>query len=395
MSGLTATGFVTRRLETILLATRGRLAARFGAAFATGGDSVSGGWLAAVLPEIALVWEGMAALYGAINPDQAVGDQLDAIARLYGLTRLGALSSTTTLTLTGTSGTVIPIGSRAGGGTIVVETTELVTIGGGGTITVGARAVVPGAAQVAAVNAIDTILTPVAGWSTISASAALTGGRDEEDDTTLRGRLAQSTSVVASVEGAIRTRLLALPGIGIEAALVTSNRTLTTDSNGTPPKAVRAIISPNLSADAAAELAIATALWRSVPAGIEVTGIGANARTYTIVDQQGISQTVGWEYPTVIPVEYTGDLVVDLTAGPLTSAEVQTLAYDALQAWTDALGVGVDVTPVDVACVLRGAIPGLKRVDSLEINGSPNQLTINFNERASYNVGTVFTVTSA
>jgi hypothetical protein len=102
---------------------------------------------------------------------------------------------------------------------------------------------------------------------------------------------------------------------------------------------------------------------------------------------------VGWEYPTVIPVEYTGVLVVDLTAGPLTSAEVQTLAYDALQAWTDALGVGVDVTPVDVACILRGAIPGLKRVDSLEINGSPNQLTINFNERASYNVDTAFTVT--
>lgn len=393
MSGLTATGFVAKRLETIILDVRGRLAASLGAAFASGGDTVAGQFLAALLPEVALVWEGMAAQYGALNPDQAVGDALDQIARLYGLTRLSALRSTTTLAITGTPGTVIPIGSRAGGGTIVVETTELVTIGGGGTATVGARAVVPGAAQVAAADAIDTILTPVAGWSTISSSSALTGGRDEEDDTTLRGRLAQSTSVVASVEGAIRTRLLALPGIGIEAALVTSNRSLVTDGNATPPKAVRCVISPDLSADSAAELAIATAIWRAIPAGIEATGIGANARTYTIVDQQGISQTVGWEYPTVIPVEYTGDLVVDLTTGPLTSAEVQQLAEDALQAWTDALGVGVDVTPVDVACVLRGAIPGLKRVDNLEINGSVNQLTINFNERASYNDLTAFTVT--
>ena len=91
MSGLTPTGFDIRRLETIILAIRARLEASLGANINTGADSVFGQILGAFAPELSLVWEGFGDLYQAYNPDQAIGDQLDNIARLNGLTRLLSL----------------------------------------------------------------------------------------------------------------------------------------------------------------------------------------------------------------------------------------------------------------------------------------------------------------
>jgi hypothetical protein len=246
---------------------------------------------------------------------------------------------------------------------------------------------------VSAINGITQIVTPVAGWSAISSSSALTGGRFREDDADLRTRIAQSSNVVASVDGAIRTALLAITSV--ESALVISNRALTADGIGTPGKSVRIVIAPNLSTQADVEAEIANALFSRQPAGIQTIGIGANSRTATVIDQQGFVQTVQWEYPTLVPVEYVTTLLVDLSIGPLTSAEAETLALEALQAFTDGLGVGVDVTPVDVQCALRDAVPGLLAVTSLTINGSTGVIAIAFNEFASYNVTSNVTITPA
>lgn len=394
MSGLTATGFDIRRLETIVLAIRGRLAASLGANINTGADSVFGQIIGAVAPSLALIWEGFGSLYQALNPDQAVGDQLDNIARLNGLTRLGPTRATGTITIAASNGTVIPIGSRALNPTtqVTVETTEQVTVGVSGVATIAVRAVEAGVV-VSAINGITQIVTPVAGWSAISSSSALTGGRFREDDADLRTRIAQSSNVVASVDGAIRTALLAITSV--ESALVISNRALTADGIGTPGKSVRIVIAPNLSTQADVEAEIANALFSTQPAGIQTVGIGANSRTATVIDQQGFVQTVQWEYPTLVAVEYVTTLLVDLSVGPLTAGEAETLALEALQAFTDGLGVGVDVTPVDVQCALRDAVPGLLAVTALTINGSTGVIAIAFNEFASFDVDTTVAITPA
>ena len=394
MSGLTATGFDIRRLETIVLAIRGRLSASLGANINTGADSVFGQIIGAVAPSLALIWEGFGSLYQALNPDQAVGDQLDNIARLNGLTRLGPTRATGTITIAATNGAVIPIGSRALNPTtqVTVETTEQVTVGVSGVASIAVRAVEAGVV-VSAINGITQIVTPVAGWSAISSSSALTSGRFREDDADLRTRIAQSSNVVASVDGAIRTALLAITSV--ESALVISNRGLTPDGIGTPGKSVRIVIAPDLSTQADVEAEIANALFSRQPAGIQTVGIGANSRTATVIDQQGFVQTVQWEYPTLVPVEYVTTLLVDLSIGPLTSAEAETLALEALQAFTDGLGVGVDVTPVDVQCALRDAVPGLLAVTSLTINGSTGVIAIAFNEFASFDVDTTVAITPA
>lgn len=394
MSGITPQGFLTRRLEDIILGVRATWQASLGPYINTGADSVLGAILGGVAPEIALVWEGLSDLYQSYNPDQATGDQLDRIARLYGLVRLGAQYSTTILSVTGDAGTIIPIGSRVSTATgIVVQTTLDGVIPPSGVLaSLPARAVIAGATQVAPPDALTQIVTPVTGWDSVSASTALSGGRDREDDPTLRARLAAATAVTASVEGAIRTAILQIGGI--DTALVISNRTLSYDTNGTPPKAYRVIISPDMSGDADIEEEIARVIWRTAPAGIEAAAIGPNSRTATIVDSQGITQTVGWEYPVIVPVEYTGTLLVDLSVGPLTSAEVLGLAYEALERWTNALPLGEDVAAADVITTLRGAIPGLLNVTGLEINGSTaGYLPLAFNDKAVYNNLTAFTVT--
>lgn len=396
MSGLTSTGFEIRRLEEIVVAIRARLSAALGANINTGADSVFGQVIVAFAPEASLWWEAMASLCQAYNPDQAVGDQLDNIARLNGLTRLGPARATGTITISATNGTIIPIGSRALNPTtsVTVETTEAVTVGMSGVASIAVRAVDPGVV-VSAVNGITQIVTPVAGWSSITASSALSGGRAREDDAALRTRIAQSSNVTASVDGAIRTALLALEGV--ETALVISNRALTTDGLGTPGKSVRIVIAPDLSSNADAEAQIADALFRAQPAGIATIGIGANSRTATVVDQQGFEQEVSWEYPTVVPVDYTATLLVDLSVGPITSGEAEDLAREALQAYTDALAPGADVTGADVVAALRDAVPGLINVSGLQINGSgAGFLVVNFNEVASYDDGsTTLTITPA
>lgn len=394
MSGLTSTGFQIRRLEEIILAIRAELEADFGPNFNTDGDSVAGQIIAGPAIEIALVWEGLNDQYQAYNPDQATGDALGQIARLNGLTRLGAERATGTISITGTPATVIPVGSRALNPTtaVTVETTEEATIGGGGTASIAVRAVEAGVV-VSAANGITSIVTPVAGWSTIASSTALEGGRSREDDASLRARIAASTAIVASVEGAMRTRLLTLEGV--EQALVISNRGLTTDSNGTPGKSIRAVISPDLSANADAEDAIASALFTTQPAGIQTIGIGLNARVATVVDQQGFTQTVEWEYPTIVPVEFTITALVDLSVGPLTAGEAEDLALEALETYVEGLAMGDDVLTVDVQCALRAAVPGLRDITALLINGGAPSLTINFNEIASFNVLTAVTITPA
>lgn len=396
MSGLSSTGFVVRRLEEVLTALRADLTARLGPNLNTGADSVVGQIIAGPAAEIALIWEGLGALYQAYNPDQATGDALDNIARLNGLLRRPASRATGTITIAATNGTIIPIGSRALNPTtsVTVETTEQVTVGVSGVASIAVRAVEPGVV-VSATNGITTIVTPVAGWSSITASSALDGGREREDDATLRARIAASTNTTASVDGAIRAALLELEGV--DSAFVISNRALTTDGLGTPGKSVRIVIAPDLSSNADAEDAIADALFRTQPAGIATIGLGLNARTATVVDQQGFEQEVSWEYPTVVPVNYTATLLVDLSVGPLTAGDAEDLAREALEVYTDGLGVGADVNGADVVCALRDAVPGLINVTGLQINGSgAGFLVINFNEYASYNDGsTTLTITPA
>lgn len=155
-------------------------------------------------------------LMNMVNPNTAQGKFLDALAALYGLDRKISEPTIVTCTLTGLKGTTIPYGAIAqdtngnqyrhnvGGG---------VTIPNSGSVTTTFASVEHGAVQVAS-GALNTIVTVIAGWDSITNPAAGVTGRDEETDAELRNRIADSYAINAtSYVEAIQANLAELPGV--------------------------------------------------------------------------------------------------------------------------------------------------------------------------------------
>jgi len=148
----------------------------------------------------------------------ATGQLLDAIGALTGTYREAATYSTVTLTLTGTSGTIIPDGSLVQGGTSdpaarwrIPVTTTL----SGGTASVVAQAV-DGGAITANAATITQIVTPVAGWSGVTNAAAATPGRALQSDADYRlQQVAELQQAGSYSSAALRSKLLALTLDGV------------------------------------------------------------------------------------------------------------------------------------------------------------------------------------
>lgn len=122
--------------------------------------------------------------------DTAEAEFLERWASIWGLTRLPAAAAVGSVTITGTSGTVVPAGTlmvRADGAEY--ETVGEVTLAGG-TATANVVALAAGQGGNAGAASALTISTPIAGVSStvIVTAGALTGGADVESDDSLRAR---------------------------------------------------------------------------------------------------------------------------------------------------------------------------------------------------------------
>jgi uncharacterized phage protein gp47/JayE len=131
-----------------------------------------------------------AALANQINPNQAGGIFLEAIAALTGLAREpGEPSTLSAVNLTGQPGTIIPAGSRASLGIdgLQFESLAQVTLDLLGMATVDFQAVEDGPVAVN-IGDLDTVVSAVLGWETASNPTAATLGKLEESDIAFRRR---------------------------------------------------------------------------------------------------------------------------------------------------------------------------------------------------------------
>lgn len=122
--------------------------------------------------------------------DTAESEYLERWASIWAIERKAAASAAGSVTLTGTSGTLVPLGTllvRADGAEY--ETAADVTLSAG-TATAALTALVAGQAGNAAAASTLTIATPIAGVNSTATvtSGALTGGADSESDDDLRDR---------------------------------------------------------------------------------------------------------------------------------------------------------------------------------------------------------------
>jgi uncharacterized phage protein gp47/JayE len=365
--GLTPTGFATETIDEIKAAMVADLQSRIGSTLdLTDGSTI--GSLLSVISDLALSCNELAqAVYNAGNAETAVGDALVNQCALTGTTPLPPTPSTVVLTLTGLTGTVIPVVRQAETiDGVVFETTEpalLVvvppwtpsttyvvgnrralggdiyqcTVGGavgliagpsgqGQAITVGPTtwrwlgtgtgvddvvAVTVANGPLAALsNTVTLIKTPVSGWQGVTNLLDADLGRLEEPDESLRLRRAAELAGAGSHSvNALRADLLSYleqTQSTKTQATIFQNVTDTTDVDGMPPHTVECLIRGGDSQT------IADLLLNQIGVGYATTG----NQTLTSIDSQGFSHVIKFSRPVEKLIYATLQVVVDTATFP-------------------------------------------------------------------------------
>lgn len=190
---------------------------QFGANLVTTANTPQGILITAESLARSAMAQNNANLANQINPNLAGGIYLDALLALTGSSRTTATPSLVDVTLSGEAGTVIPAGSQASdvNGNIW-ETLSDETIGAGspGTVVATMQAFLDGAIIVNA-NQINTIVTPVIGWDSVTNEAAnyYTGTVEQSDADARALRLNTLAIQGQSLPQAITSGLFAIPGV--------------------------------------------------------------------------------------------------------------------------------------------------------------------------------------
>lgn len=153
-------------------------------------------------------------LSNMFDPRSSEGRWQDAIGYIYFLTRKIAEPTVVTCQLTGLNGTVIPYGAlvQDDNGEYLI-CTRSVTIGATGTAETFFRCTNTGPIDVAA-GSVNTIITVIPGWDTVSNTAAGAVGRDVETRSEFETR--RYASVAANAHGsvsAIYGTIANIPGV--------------------------------------------------------------------------------------------------------------------------------------------------------------------------------------
>jgi len=285
---ITTAGLTIKRFAGLREDLRARIASKIATPVQTGPDTVLGQLLDIVAAGLADLWESVQATYDSFQEVAATGAQLDNLAALVGVERQPATRSKGLLTITVVPPVTIPVGTlyRVANGP-VVRTVVPVTIPGPlNSADVEVEALETGPIEILA-NAVDTIVTVIAGVDNVANASDFTLGSDQETDVQLRIRRRESLQVIgAGPYQAIRSRLVALDTV--IAAVVLNNATSMTDANGVPAHSFEAIVWPVPLVSEQAS--IFQAIWDTKPAGITAHG----DTTGTATDTQGQTQAVAF-----------------------------------------------------------------------------------------------------
>lgn len=333
--GIDTSGFLRKTAADLQAELEDAARGIFGATIRVARTSLMGQLIALITGAGTGLWELAEAIFWTLDPERAPGAWLDGIARLRGLERQPAVSSTVDATATGTDGTVITAGS-------IVElaaTGAQFQVMAPATITAGEAAIVLEALEAGPLEipALETweIVTPITGWDDVTNDAAGLTGRAVETDAELRARLAaRRGGAGAGTPEAIVARLLDVPGV--ISARVIENDGDAPDGDGRPGHSFEALVDGGADADVALEL------WAVKPSGIKIvsTALAPPALVEeTITDSQGIDRVIVFTRPQDVLIWIEIDLTATRTIDAL---ELEAVAA-ALLAYGDTLEIGESV----------------------------------------------------
>lgn len=379
MSGLTAAGFERKRLIDIKIEIETALKLAFGDNIDLTPQSGFGQFVGILSEAFSDQWESQENVYNSQYPSTAQENQLSNVVMYNGIERQDATNSTVTATISGTAGTVIPVGSKASVAStgLIFETLSEVIIGGGGSIIANMQSIDAGLIE-AASGTLTVIETPIFGWTSITNSLDAAIGRDEETDAELRIRRELSTQALGqNLVDSLFGQLLNISGV--EDAVVISNGT---DAvvDGIP---AHQFLSSVLGGD---NNEIAQVIWNNTPQGILSFGV----TTVVIIDDQGFSQDVKFTRPGDVNIYFKIDITIEVTEFPGTgSADIKAavVAYGVAN-----FKISDDVIRTEFYTPIN-EIPGILTID-LFIGLAPSpagtsNLTINPDEISKYDVSRV------
>lgn len=300
----------------------------FGAGTYLGNDSQDYELLSIFAEKIYDVYQAAEVAYNSHSPTTALGTALDYIVAINGLTRKQATKSTVELTLVGDPYTEINNGAVADALGYLWDLPETVTLDSSGNATCEAICRDTGIIYAAAAT-VNKIMTPVAGWVSVTNTQPSTTGTVAEKDSELRARQAQSValpsqSLVSGIDGGIAS----LDGVTRHA--IYENDTNSTDANGLPAHSICCVVEGGTGTE------IADTIYKRKTPGCATYG----STSVVIEDRYNQSNTIYYTPLTYVDVDI--EIHINKRSGWASSmlAEMKTAIIDYL----DEFEIGTDLT---------------------------------------------------
>ena len=342
-----------------------------------------------IAEEIAICWEQAYLASVQYDPQNASGVALRGLVQINAINPSYGTPTQLPIVVRGTSGTVIPAGSRISStdGSQIYEVQESVVIPASGEATANTLCTEVGANNPAP-GTIIQIQTPIFGWNYASNASATSIGTNADTDTTLHVKQSRATAATSYRQvDAIIAGIMTVPGVTYARLYV--NKTLTTDARGIAGKTMAAVVVGGLDADIANVLRL--------KAGSLDNFAGNLSTPIEYVGELGDVETIDFYRPTEVPIYISiGITVTESGVFPEDAVEkikqaiVNYAVYD--QEGVAGFPPGADVlvsrlyTPIN-------SVPGFK-VDSLQIGKtadtlSTNDIAIAWNELATFDASRI------
>lgn len=189
----------------------------------------------------------------------------------------------------------------------------------------------------------------VIGSTTVTNRQNWVTGRTLETDAQLRNRFKNSVGGQSNATvPAIRAKLTALDGV--TSASVEENWTLTTSATGLPAKSFEATVKGG------SDVAVATAIWQSKPAGIQSFGLNNAA----ITDSEGRTQVIYFTRP--IDQYIHVNVTYSIYSEEVFPSNGTSLIANAIKSYGDTLGVNEDVIPQRLMAAVYQSVAGISNL---------------------------------
>lgn len=300
----------------------------FGAGTYLGNDSQDYEMLSVFAEKVYDVYQAAEVAYNSHSPTTALGTALDYIVAVNGISRKQATKSTVELSLVGDPYTVINNGAVADALGYLWDLPETVTLDSSGNATVEAICRETGVIYAAAAT-VTKIMTPTAGWISVTNASASTTGTVAEKDSELRARQAQSValpsqSIITGLDGGIAS----LEGVTRHA--VYENDTNSTDANGIPAHSICCVVEGGTGAD------IADTIYKRKTPGCGTYG----STSVTVYDRYNQTNTIYYTPLTYVSVDI--DIHINKRAGYAATMEAE--IKKAIVDYLDEFEIGTDLT---------------------------------------------------